>query len=206
LQVKEVPKQDYGKFYNGDSSIVLNVDMDGHTKYNAHVWIGKDSTPDEYGLAAYKMVELDTVLDGVVVQNCDVEGHESAEFLSYFNDDITILEGGIDSGFTRVDRGNYKQRLFHFHGDKNGVVRSEVPYTVEVDHSDVYVLEQGNTILVWRGKESNKNEGFDAVRYANVSTVQIRHIRTVFINPLALSIIHNTSSLIPYITPYPLSI
>lgn len=32
-------------------------------KYNLHFWIGQYSTQDEYGTAAYKTVELDTLVN-----------------------------------------------------------------------------------------------------------------------------------------------
>ena len=48
----------------GDSYIVLDTykedDESDELKYNLHFWIGKYSTQDEYGTAAYKTVELDT--------------------------------------------------------------------------------------------------------------------------------------------------
>lgn len=52
--------------------------------YDVHFWIGKYSTQDEYGTAAYKTVELDTLLDDKPIQHREVQGHESAKFKSYF--------------------------------------------------------------------------------------------------------------------------
>lgn len=78
----------HGTFYNGDTFIVLNVYKrnanDAALRYDVHFWIGKYSTADEYGTAAYKTVELDTALDGKAVQYREVEDYESEKFRSYF--------------------------------------------------------------------------------------------------------------------------
>lgn len=36
------------------------------------------------------------------------------------------MHGGAESGFRRVKPEQYKPRLFHFHGDKRGVMVKEV--------------------------------------------------------------------------------
>ncbi|KAH9504746.1 hypothetical protein Btru_061855, partial [Bulinus truncatus] len=85
FKVTTWPKEDYGKFYDGDSYIVLNTYKDNdQLLYDVHFWIGKYSTQDEYGTAAYKTVELDTYLDDVPIQHREVQGYESELFKSYF--------------------------------------------------------------------------------------------------------------------------
>jgi gelsolin len=57
FKVTEWPKKQYGSFYEGDSYIILNTYLkDPEAKkfsYDVHFWIGKYSTQDEYGTAAY---------------------------------------------------------------------------------------------------------------------------------------------------------
>jgi len=38
-------------------------------KYDLHFWLGQNTTQDEAGTAAYKTVELDTLLGDVPVQH-----------------------------------------------------------------------------------------------------------------------------------------
>jgi len=94
FKVEAWEKNQYGEFYSGDSYIILNTYKDKEEiKYDVHFWIGKYSTQDEYGTAAYKTVELDTFLEDKPVQHREVQGHESALFKKYF-DTITHLKGG----------------------------------------------------------------------------------------------------------------
>ncbi|XP_046562170.1 gelsolin-like protein 2 isoform X1 [Haliotis rubra] len=168
FQVTDWPKEDYGKFYNGDSYIVLNTyteDGADQLLFDVHFWIGKYSTQDEYGTAAYKTVELDTFLDDVPVQHREVQGHESALFKSYFKA-ITILEGGADSGFRTVKPEAYKPRLFHFHGDRKHVEVKQIPRCrSRLDSTDVYILDLGLTIYQWNGNGANVTEKTKAMQY-----------------------------------------
>jgi hypothetical protein len=74
------PKEQYGSFHTGDSYIVLKSFRRGLAAamyFDVHIWIGSESSQDEYGTAAYKMVEVDDFLGGVAVQHRQVQGHES---------------------------------------------------------------------------------------------------------------------------------
>jgi hypothetical protein len=74
------PKEQYGSFHTGDSYIVLKSFRRGLSAsmyFDVHIWIGTESSQDEYGTAAYKMVEVDDFLGGVAVQHRQVQGHES---------------------------------------------------------------------------------------------------------------------------------
>ncbi|XP_062619979.1 gelsolin-like protein 2 isoform X1 [Saccostrea cucullata] len=168
FKVTSWPKEDYGKFYNGDSYIVLNTykdDSSDELLYDVHFWIGKYSTQDEYGTAAYKTVELDTFLDDKPIQHREVQGFESDLFKSYF-DTITILEGGAETGFNKVTPEKYTPRLFHFCGTRKNVEVKQVPRSASrLDSGDVFILDLGLTIYQWNGKGSNKDERINAMQY-----------------------------------------
>lgn len=168
FKVKSWPKEDYGKFYDGDSYIILNTfteEGSNELLYDVHFWIGKYSTQDEYGTAAYKTVELDTFLDDKPIQHREVQGHESAMFKSYFKV-LTYMHGGADSGFRHVKPTEYKPRLFHFCGDRWKVEIKEIPRQKErLDSGDVYILDLGLMIYQWNGSGSNKDERMRAAQY-----------------------------------------
>lgn len=168
FKVVDWPKEDYGKFYNGDSYIILNTykeEDNEQLQHDVHFWIGKYSSQDEYGTAAYKTVELDTFLDDVPVQHREVQGHESEMFKSYF-DDLTYLSGGADTGFRHVSPVEYKPRLFHFCGTRKHVTVKEVPLKKDkLKSDDVFILDNGLTLYQWNGSQCNKDEKFKASQY-----------------------------------------
>jgi gelsolin len=172
FEVKDWPKEDYGKFFNGDSYIILNTykpdPKSEELAFDLHFWIGANSTQDEYGTAAYKTVELDTFLDDAPVQHREVEANESDLFLSYFPKGMMLLEGGADTGFNHVKPEEYSTRLLHFSGAGKNVVVSQVPAAKSrLNSGDVFILDMGLTIYQWNGSGASAFEKNKAVQFMN---------------------------------------
>ncbi|KAG4211595.1 hypothetical protein ERO13_A02G107500v2 [Gossypium hirsutum] len=160
FQPVPLPKSDYGKFYMGDSYIVLQTtpSKGGSYLYDIHFWIGKDTSQDEAGTAAIKTVELDAVLGGRAVQHRELQGHESDKFLSYFKPCIIPLEGGVASGFKTAEEEEFETRLYVCRGKR--VVRlKQVPFArSSLNHDDVFILDTQNKIYQFNGANSNIQE------------------------------------------------
>ncbi|XP_059047290.1 gelsolin, cytoplasmic-like [Achroia grisella] len=142
----------YGKFYNGDSYIVLKTSGSNNSTlaYDAHFWLGSKTTQDKKGSAAILTVTLDDMLGGKAVHHREVQGHESSKFLGYFQPAIRYLEGGNESGFTEVEtNAGAEKRLLKLTGCDNMRIE-EIPaeassltkdhcFILEVEH-DIFVL------------------------------------------------------------------
>ncbi|RAL51845.1 hypothetical protein DM860_010563 [Cuscuta australis] len=160
FQPVPLPKSDYGKFYSGDSYIILQTSpgKGGAYLYDIHFWLGKDTSQDEAGTAAIKTVELDAILGGRAVQHREIQGHETDRFLSYFKPCIIPLEGGIASGFKMVEEENFETRLYICKGKR--VVRlKQVPFSrSSLNHDDVFILDTKDKIYQFNGANSNIQE------------------------------------------------
>eukprot|EP00286_Rhodomonas_abbreviata_P027076 CAMPEP_0181301098 /NCGR_PEP_ID=MMETSP1101-20121128/7241_1 /TAXON_ID=46948 /ORGANISM="Rhodomonas abbreviata, Strain Caron Lab Isolate" /LENGTH=397 /DNA_ID=CAMNT_0023406377 /DNA_START=93 /DNA_END=1282 /DNA_ORIENTATION=- len=160
--VKRWPKEDYGQFYTGDSYIILNTykDKEGDALlWDVHFWLGSESSQDEIGVAAYKTVELDDLLDDGPIQHRETQEHESSLFQSYFSG-IQYLEGGIASGFRKVKPEEYEPRLFQVRRTRKTVRATQVhPVAASTMNSgDVFVLDLGLTIYCYMGDMANAFE------------------------------------------------
>ncbi|KAL7225278.1 hypothetical protein ACSBR1_020625 [Camellia fascicularis] len=160
FQPVPLPKSDYGKFYSGDSYIVLQTSpgKGGAYLYDIHFWLGKDTSQDEAGAAAIKTVELDAILGGRAVQHRELQGHESDKFLSYFKPCIIPLEGGVASGFKKPEEEEFEIRLYVCKGKR--VVRlKQVPFSrASLNHDDVFILDTKDKIFQFNGANSNIQE------------------------------------------------
>ncbi|XP_052746032.1 gelsolin [Bicyclus anynana] len=142
----------YGKFYNGDSYIVLKTTGDNSStlSYDVHFWLGSKTSQDKKGAAAILTITLDDQLGGRAVHHREVQGHETSHFLGYFQPAIRYLEGGNESGFNEVEtNAGAEKRLLQLSGCENMRIE-EVPadassltkdhcFILEVEH-DIFVL------------------------------------------------------------------
>jgi len=157
-------------FLDGDSFIVLHTFKDKNTealRYNVHFWLGDESSIDERGVAAYKTVELDDLLNGLPVQYRETQGNESERFLNLFKS-FRIIHGGHDSAFRKVVAKKFPTRLFQVfqEGKTLKVTQLTELKTSSLNQNDVFILETDQTIFIWRGVDSSAKEAFKAAEAA----------------------------------------
>ncbi|CAH8279986.1 unnamed protein product [Arabidopsis lyrata] len=155
-----VPKESHGRFFTGDSYIVLKTtaSRSGSLHHDIHYWLGKDSSQDEAGAVAVMTVELDSALGGRAVQYREVQGHETEKFLSYFKPCIIPQEGGVASGFNHVKPEEHQTRLYICKG-KHVVRVKEVPFVRStLNHEDVFILDTESKIFQFNGSKSSIQE------------------------------------------------
>ncbi|CAN1229391.1 VLN4 [Linum grandiflorum] len=160
-----IPSASYGKFFMGDSYIVLKsiASKSGSMRHDIHYWLGKDTSQDEAGVAAIKTVELDAALGGRAVQYREVQGHETEKFLSYFKPCIIPQEGGVASGFKHVEAEEHQTRLFVCKGKRvvrvKEAIRLQVPFArSSLNHDDIFILDTASKIFQFNGSNSSIQE------------------------------------------------
>ena len=163
------PVADYGKFYQGDTFIILSItknEVNDSLDFTAHMWVGKDTTCDESGTGAYKIVELDDYFNREITLIYEEQDFESFIFLSYFKE-IEVMQGGIETGFKKVGQIEYSKHLFHVKKEEKCIASREVPieYT-SLNANDVFVLDAGLKIYIWKGSLCSPFEKFNGAAIA----------------------------------------
>jgi len=163
FKLEAVPNNEIGSFYDGDSYIVLNTVQTGQNfKWDIYFWLGKETTQDEAGTAAYKTVELDDHLGTAPTQHREVQEHESVEFLQLWEKKggIRIMHGGYATGFHHVEPTKYQPRLMHVRGTtvKNMRVTEVEINAKNLNSSDCFVLDTGLIIYQFNGRLSKPLE------------------------------------------------
>ncbi|KAJ9468021.1 Severin [Diplonema papillatum] len=158
FEVVPWPKENHGWFYDGDSYIVLSSAGPSPDKlvHNIFFWLGRDTTQDEAGTAAYKTVELDEFLGGRATQHREVQEGMSGQFLALFPN-LGVRHGGVESGFRAVSGekppGRQPALLRVFQARNRAVVAWEVaPKADQLKDDDVFILVSGtDRVFVWQG-------------------------------------------------------
>ncbi|XP_054272999.1 gelsolin, cytoplasmic isoform X2 [Macrosteles quadrilineatus] len=169
----DYPQKDYGKFYSGDSYIVLKTKEDkskkGTFSWDIHFWLGNQTSQDEAGAAAILSVDLDDGLGGGPVQHREVQEHESELFLSYFKSGVRYVPGGVASGFKHVDiNAAGEKALYQVKGKRNVRVRQVEPKITSMNKGDCFILDTGRDIYIYVGAKAKGSERVKAIGAANL--------------------------------------
>lgn len=162
----------YGTFYEGDSYIVLHtLEEEGKSKLTHHIyfWLGKDSTIDERGTAAFKTVELDDLLDQHPIQHRESQKDgESAEFKAIFPGGIKYKEGECSaSAFRHVSKDVHENKLFIVRQVKREMQCYRIPLkTSALNPGDCFILDGEKDIYILNGPSSSPKEKFEASLHA----------------------------------------
>ncbi|XP_077969403.1 gelsolin-like isoform X1 [Styela clava] len=154
-----------GNFHVGDSYIVLKTieAKCGKMRWDLHFWLGRESSQDERGAAAIITCQMDDYLGGEPVQYRQTQEHESREFMALFKNGVKYSQGGVASGFKQVKTNvSESKRLLHVKG-RRSVRATEVPMKwSSFNHGDSFILDYGNDVFQWNGKECNMFEKLKA--------------------------------------------
>merc|ERR1711953_829450 len=159
LELKAVPKGQEGKFYEGDC--YLHFDKNPNEQH-VHFWIGSQCSIDEQAVAAIKAVELDNLFGGLPIQHREVQGFESARFKDQFPDGIMIKKGGMESGLAKAETNAHEAKLFKVAGGSRPVMTEVDMAWSSMNHGDVFVLDSGKKIFVWKGSGASIQEKMSA--------------------------------------------
>lgn len=184
FEVVPWPREKHGSFHEGDSYIILFTedvkgDTGSHLIHDIFFWLGRATTQDEAGTAAYKTVELDEFLHGAATQHRELQTSPSEAFSALFPR-LKILRGGVRSGFNHVETNEEPQhtdtllRVFKHprSSGRDAVLVHEVePTWQSLDESDVFVLDKGDKIFVWQGKNCSPMEKLKAAQVVNDLTI-----------------------------------
>ncbi|KAL8381568.1 hypothetical protein RB595_005719 [Gaeumannomyces hyphopodioides] len=192
FEVVPWPREKYGQFYDGDSFIVLHSyrvgskdepDAQQRLGHDIFFWLGRHTTQDEAGTAAYKTVELDEFLHGRATQHRELQQSPSDEFVELFPR-LQIRAGGVRSGFRHVERDEEGEeaaaaatllRVFKLPGagpGRDSVVVHEVePSAASLDDKDVFILDTNVKIWVWQGRDCSPMEKAKAAQVVHDMTL-----------------------------------
>ena len=192
FQVVPWPREKHGSFHEGDSYIVLHSEkpasQDGESSeedkekliHDIFFWLGRYTTQDEAGTAAYKTVELDEFLHGTATQHRELQTEPSDAFAQLFPR-LKVLRGGVASGFNHVEVNEEAPhtdtllRVFKHPSraaSRDAILVHEVePTWQSLDEEDVFVLDRGDKIWVWQGSKCSPMEKMRAAQVVNDLTL-----------------------------------
>uniref|UniRef100_A0A4W5KGP6 Gelsolin n=1 Tax=Hucho hucho TaxID=62062 RepID=A0A4W5KGP6_9TELE len=160
----------YGRFYGGDSYIILyNYKHGGCNGQVIYIWQGVDSSQDEIGASAILAAQLDAELGGGAVQVRVIQGKEPAHLMSLFGGQpMVVHQGGTSREGGQAQAAD--TQLFQVRSNPAGCTRA-----IEVDaaasnlnSNDVFVLVTPASSFIWVGKGTSDSEKHGAQKLSDV--------------------------------------
>merc|ERR1712172_452862 len=163
LELVPVPEGHWGQFYDGDCYLLLDKNQE---EEHVYFWIGDECSVDEQAVAAIKAVELDNLFGGLPVQHRETQGFESKRFKDQFPDGMMIKKGGMESGLAKAETNAHEAKLFKVAGGMRPVMTEVTMAWSSMNHGDVFVLDSGKKIFVWKGSAASGQEKMSAGQIA----------------------------------------
>lgn len=175
LKKQEVPAEELGQFYSGDSYIVLYEYKKGTKKaWIIYFWQGRDSSSDEKAASALLTIDLDNSLGGEPVQVRVTQGAEPEHFFALFKGKVVVHNGGFQSGFKNRKEEDIKSApvaLYHIHGNNDNnahAVQTKTPVASALNSGDCFALNTATGVYVWNGLGANASERKCAANIAKI--------------------------------------
>ncbi|NXY25778.1 CAPG protein, partial [Atrichornis clamosus] len=156
LRPVEVPEATLGVFFSGDSYLVLHNGPEEQA--HLHLWMGQNSSQDEWGACALLSTQLSSLLGERPVTHREVQGNESDLFMEYFPRGLTYQEGGVASAFKRSHSGpgpGPAPKLYQVKGKRKIRASERDPAWASFNTGDCFLLDLGQTLFIWCGAWSN---------------------------------------------------
>ncbi|ERL83940.1 hypothetical protein D910_01384 [Dendroctonus ponderosae] len=193
MNVLALTKDQYGTFYDTESYIIYAASQYGQSsgidsvtrdikgkeiEYHIHFWLGQNTTPEKSGVAAYKTVELDSMLNCSTTQHRETQENESDRFLSYFKTGYRILKPAI------IQNGNKQlPKLYRVKGKCTpALIEMNSVSWENFRSSDVFIIKAPQTVFVWVGRAANVEEKRHATIISQEMKDQYKISNVVFVD------------------------
>lgn len=168
----------------GDSYVILKKQR---SAYEIHYWHGKEATSDEMGSSAALSVQLSERLPMSSRHHLEEQEMETDLFMSYFKTGLFYLEGGVESGFRKVESEEFVPKLMQVKGKRYPRVFTVERTAASLNEGDSFVLDCDTVLYVWVGKDANIHEKQKAGEIAQAIKQDDRkmHSRVEYIQEMA---------------------
>ncbi|KAL6897749.1 hypothetical protein ACP4OV_006708 [Aristida adscensionis] len=169
-----VAKSLHGKFYTGNTYIILNTAelKSGVRRHDVHYWVGEEAKEEDCLMASDKAVELDVALGSNTVQCRETQGEESDKFLSYFKPCIIPVQGSFSSHLKGSGDKSNQITMFRCQGEHVARIM-EVPFSrSSLDHKSVFIVDTPSKIFLFSGCNSSmqaRARALDVVKHLKES-------------------------------------